>query len=447
MSPRLYRFYLFLTKTKKRMYSKVSPWGRLFIFFTALSVLFGFNTKQTMIYQLAGLFVMLLIFSFPLSFFFTPTVRVRRFLPKTCTAGEKLTYLLQLENTRQKPVFGLVFTEQSGARYPSFADFNTSHEFGEKGRNYFDRKLGYYRWLWLLERSAGASLAPFPLPQLTSRQHTQVEVSLLPLRRGYMQLGGYTIHRLDPLGLFKNEVFISDAERLLVLPKMFPVVQTDSIGARKYHQGGLTSAASCGESGEFVSLREYRPGDPVKNIDWKVTARVGSTIVRQYQDEYFSRHGLVLDTFTEQESTVFEDAVSVAASILVQQDATRNLIDLLFACDSCISSITMGPGQSDRQTLLEVLACITACRDQEFSSLAELVMSHTGVLSGLILVLVKIDDQRKQLLDYLGSLHIPHRIILISDNRKKSEDLLRQMSLHNVIVFDVTSATKLVDLT
>ena len=446
MSPRLYKSYLFLTKTKKRLYCKVGSPGRILLFFTALSVLFGFNTKLTMIYQLAALFVMVLIFSFPFSFFFSPTVHIRRILPKTCTAGEKLTYLLQLENTCEKPLSGLIFTERSGANLPSLKDFNASREFGEKDRNFVDRKLGYYRWLWLLKRNAGADLESFPLPQLTSREHTHVEVSLLPLRRGYIQLGGYTIHRFDPLGLFKNEIFFRDAEKLLVLPKMFPVVQTDLIGSRKYHQGGLTSAASCGESGDFASLREYRPGDPVKNIDWKITARAGNTIVRQYQEEFFSRYGILLDTFTEQESTILEDAVSVAASIIVQQDVTSNLIDLLFACDSCISSVSMGPGLSDRQATLEVLACITRCHDQEFSHLAELVMRHTGVLSGLILVLVKIDDPRKHLIDYLTSLNIPHKIILISNNRGKSEDQLRHMSLHKVTVFDVNSVTKLVDL-
>ena len=447
MSPRLYNCYLFLTKIKRRIHRKVGPLGRLFIFFTILSLLFGLNTKVTMIYQLAGLLLMLLLFSFPFSFFSSPSVRLHRIVPKTCTAGEKLTYILQLENRSEKPFCGFIFKERSGAEYPRFEDFNSCHEVREKNRNYFDRKLGYYRWLWLLERNAGARFHSFSLPQLFPQEMTQMQVSLLPQRRGYIHLSGFSIYRLDPLGFFKNEAFVKDPEKLLVLPKMFPVVQTELIGSRKYHQGGLTSAASCGESGDVVSLREYRPGDSVKNIDWKVTARVGNTIVRQYQDEYFSRYGLLLDTFTDQEDTIFEDAVSVAASIVVQQDTTKNLIDLLFACDSCISSISMGPGQAEQHTLLEVLACIVPCRDQGFSQLAELVMTHTGVLSGLILVLVKIDEERKQLIDYLESMNIPHRILLISDDKQKCRALLQDMSLHKVRIFDVKSEGKLVDLT
>ncbi|MFT5701470.1 MAG: hypothetical protein ACI8ZB_004365 [Desulforhopalus sp.] len=447
MSLRLYRTYLFLAKTKARIRSKVSSSGRLFIVFAALSVLFGFNTKQTMIYQLAALFVMFLFFSFPFSFFFSPTIRMRRFLPKTCTAGEKLTYLLQFENTGEKTASGLIFKEQSGADYPTFEDFISEHEYGEKDRNYFDRKLGYYRWQWLFKRNAGARFASFTLPQLLSHEQSQVEVSLLPLRRGYIQLRGYSIHRLDPLGLFKNEILFKDIQKLLVMPKMYPVVHKYLTGSRKYHLGGLASAASCGESGEFVSLREYRPGDPVKHIDWKVTARVGSPTVRQYQDEYFSRYGILLDTFTEQEGAVFEDAVSIAVSIIAQQDVTRNSIDLLFASDNCIPQSSIVNGLSDQHHMLEILACITRCHDQEFSTLADLVIEHTGILSGLILVLVKIDDQRQQLLNHLKNMKIPYKAILVSDDRENSLSQLRTMSLSNINIFDIKSDTKIVELT
>lgn len=444
MSLRLYRLYLFLTKIKKRLHSKVSPSGRIFLAFAALSFLFGFNTKQTMIYQLAALFVVLLFFSFSLSFFFLPTIRVRRVLPKTCTAGQKLTYLLRLDNKGENSVSGMIFTEQTGAAYPTIEEFEANYEFGEEERNYFDRKFGYYRWLWLLDRKAGAHFESFSLPQLMSSEHLQVQVSLLPLRRGYIQLAGYTIHRLDPLGLFKKEKLFGDVEKLLVLPKIYPVVQSDLSGARKYHQGGLTTSAGCGESGEFVSLREYRFGDPVKHIDWKVTARIGNTIVRQYQDEYFSRYGILLDTFTKQDNLLLEDAISVAASIIVQQDTTRNLIDLLFACDNFVTSVPMGRGQSDQHHMLEVLACISHCHDKDFSDLVDLVIAHINVVSGLILVLVDMDSKRKKLLEYLEEMRIPHKVILISNNRSRSENLLRSKSLLDVIVFDIMSDKKLV---
>jgi uncharacterized protein (DUF58 family) len=261
-----------------------------------------------------------------------------------------------------------------------------------------------------------------------------------------MYLRGYALHRLDPFGLFKNEVRIGDAKRILVLPRLYPVVHGEFAGSRKYHQGGLTSAASHGESGEFVALREYRPGDPVKHIDWKSTARVGSTIVRQYQDEYFSRLGVLLDTFSQRTDAVFEDAVSVAASIIARQDAGRSHIDLLFACDSCISSVSMGRGEAGPQRMLEVLACITPCSGGSFRDLARMVIGHADGLSGLILVLLEVDDQRKELIAYLASSNIPHTVILVSSDRNDSTINLRDIPSPNAVIFDTGAPVKVVHL-
>lgn len=447
MSPKLHKLYSIITRLKRRMHRKVSQAGRMMIAFAAMSLLFGINTRHTMIYQLAALAVILLIIAFPLSLYFKTIFRVRRILPDTCTAGEKLIYFLHLENASHKRTSGLFFTEISGARFPTFDEFDSIQEEGEGDRNLFDRKFGYYRWLWLLKRSSGAHFETFPLPLLEAGEKRQVEVSFTPLRRGYISLSGYSIYRLEPLGLFKKELFFPDAEKILVLPKMFPVVQAEMDGSRKYHQGGLSGATSCGDSGEFVSLREYRPGDPVKHIDWKATARSGETIVRQYQDEYFSRYGIVLDTFNASgNNEVFEDAVSIAASIIVQQDSANNLIELLFAGDSCISALSTGRGQSAEQQMLEMLACIGSCSTREFSELAETVMAHTAVLSGLILILLDLDDQRKKLIEYLKSIQIPHKAILVIADSDEGERKINELQLPEVRLFNVKETFKTVEL-
>jgi len=447
MSPRLYRIYRYTAQINRRVCSKVSPAGRLYLLLTGASILLGVNTRETMLYQLAAFSAALLLFSFPLSFFFSTKIRVRRILPESCTAGETLTYLLLLENRGGRRASGLYFTERSGTGYPSFAEFELSPEVGEKERHPLDRKFGYYRWLWLLERKSGARFQSFSLPGVAPGEQLQTEVSFVPLRRGYVHLGGYALHRLEPLGLFKKEIFFRDEQKLLVLPRVYPVIRTEFSGSRKYHQGGLAAASSCGDSGEFVSLRDYRPGDPVKHIDWKATAKTGMSIVRQYQDEYFSRYGIVLDTFTgQQESAVLEEAISVAASIIVEQDPGDNVIELLLAGDNCISTISMGRGTAVQRHMLEVLACMSSCRTKEFTVLTERVMGHANVLSGLILILLEMDEQRRKLVDYLGQLKIPYKIILVSADIEKSKEQLDQANMGGVVIFDVESETQVVDL-
>ena len=50
-------------------------------------------------------------------------------------------------------------------------------------------------------------------------------------------------------------------------------------GAMKYQQGGVAMASSVGQSDEFVSLRDYRPGDPLQRVHWKSFARAGRQLL------------------------------------------------------------------------------------------------------------------------------------------------------------------------
>ena len=85
-----------------------------------------------------------------------------------------------------------------------------------------------------------------------------------------------------------------------------------------------------GDSEEFVALRDYRPGDPLKRIHWRTWARIGRPVVREYQDEFFVRHALVFDTFLSAPTPAFEEAVSVAASFACTVGTQESLLDLLF---------------------------------------------------------------------------------------------------------------------
>lgn len=48
---------------------------------------------------------------------------------------------------------------------------------------------------------------------------------------------------------------------------------------------GAYASSFRGRGLEFADVREYHPGDDIRAIDWRVTARLGTTHVRQYQEE------------------------------------------------------------------------------------------------------------------------------------------------------------------
>ena len=49
--------------------------------------------------------------------------------------------------------------------------------------------------------------------------------------------------------------------------------------------GGQYESLFKGQGVEFSEIREYFPGDDVRNIDWNVTARTGEPYVRQFHED------------------------------------------------------------------------------------------------------------------------------------------------------------------
>src|SRR5438132_3168869 len=186
-------------------------------------------------------------------------------------------------------------------------------------------------------------------------------------------------------------------------------------GTRKYQPGGVALASTVGDSEEFVSLRDYRSGDPMRRIHWKSYARVGRPVVKEYLDEFFVRHALVLDTFTTHlGDPVFEDAVSVAASVAISMPTQESLLDLMFVGPEAYC-FTAGRGVAHTEQLLEVLACVGPCQDKPFRSLHHAVIDRHDSLSGCVCVLLTWDDARQELVRQLEALGTPTRVLVVGE--------------------------------
>ena len=137
-------------------------------------------------------------------------------------------------------------------------------------------------------------------------------------------------------------------------------------GSRRYQTGGVALASSVGDAQEFTSLRDYRPGDSLRRIHWKSWAKSGKPVIKEYQDEFFVRHALILDTFATADQAVrLEAAVSVAASFACSVQTQESLLDLIFVEDKSYS-FTFGRGVARLEKLLEILASVAPCQKRPF---------------------------------------------------------------------------------
>jgi uncharacterized protein (DUF58 family) len=202
----------------------------------------------------------------------------------------------------------------------------------------------------------------------------------------------------------------------MVLPRRHPVSSQALPGNTQYQHGGVTFASGVGQSEEFVGVREYRRGDPLRRIHWRVSARLGRPVVREFQDEFFVRHALVLDTFGDVSTDrLFEEAVAVAASFACTVPEQDSLLDLLFVGPRTVC-VTSGRAVGHVEQMLEVLACAQPCRQPgRFADLQDLVLRHATLVSGCILVLLEWDEARRGLVRRLKSLRVPVWVLLLID--------------------------------
>jgi uncharacterized protein (DUF58 family) len=181
----------------------------------------------------------------------------------------------------------------------------------------------------------------------------------------------------------------------------------------KYQAGGIALASHVGQSDEFVALRDYRHGDPLRHIHWRSWAKAGKPVVREFEDEFFVRHALVLDTFNDHPRTdVFEEAVSVAASFAYSVRTQESLLDLLFVGPESYC-FTAGRGLARSDQMLEILASVQTCRDHRFLELQDLVLNHVTLVSGCICIFIAWDNERQKFVEKLVALGVPVLVLVI----------------------------------
>lgn len=368
----------------------------------------GMDIESSVTYQFFALLLALLLFAFGCSFFFRAKFSATRQLPRVGTAGQPLHYTVTVKNLTAQQQTGLTLLEDFADPRPSFEDwlaFQLAE--GKRVRPFRvaqKRRQNPFR----LADWKTAEIAP-----LRPQGEAEARVEILPLRRGVLSFAGVTIARPDPLGLFRSFVKVPVPQKVLILPKRYPLPSIKLPGALRYQEGGVALATNVGSSDEFVALRDYRPGDPLRHIHWRSWAKIGKPIVKEYEDEFFVRHALVLDTFdAEPNSEILEAAVSIAASFACALVTQESLLDLLFVGNQSYC-FTAGRGLAHADQLLEILAAVQHCPDKKFATLEHLVLNHVSVVSGCICVLQRWDEARRKFIERLKELGVPLLVLII----------------------------------
>jgi uncharacterized protein (DUF58 family) len=369
----------------------------------------GIDTNVTVAYRIFAFAAALMLVGTIGALLLRGRYHIDRHLPRVVTAGEAFTYRVSVNNLADAPRDGLALIDDLADPRPALAEFRARMRFPT-----------YRAWRRLINERKACVVDELALPALAPRGALEVTLRGTALRRGNQHFRGMTVARADPLGLVRGLTLLDAPTNLLVLPRRYALPPITLPGSRRYQPGGVALAASIGNSEEFVGLRDYRPGDPLQRIHWKSYARAGEPVVREYQDEYFERHALILDTFADSApaaaasaAAAFEEAVSIASSLACTVNTQECLLDLMFVgAESYI--YTTGRGQMTTGSLLEVLAGVQLCANKPFRTLQHAVTARRSLLTGSICILLAWDEARREFIRRLRTLGVPVLALVVT---------------------------------
>ncbi|MEP7300372.1 MAG: DUF58 domain-containing protein [Caldimonas sp.] len=158
---------------------------------------------------------------------------------------------------------------------------------------------GERRWRVTLFEHVDAGFAVSGLPAegiAPQRASLALQYKARPGRRGTAVFAPAELRVRTLGGLFEMRFRVGGAATLRVYPNFAAVAGYAWLaGDRRLSEIGIKSYPQRGSGTDFKQLADYRPGDAIRDIDWKATLRHGKPIVREYQDERDQRVVFLLD--------------------------------------------------------------------------------------------------------------------------------------------------------
>jgi uncharacterized protein (DUF58 family) len=346
-----------------KTYYALSREGRVLFVFAAIAAFAGLDVERSQNSMLWALFFSLIATAVALRRLFSlPGVTLEVAGPERVMAGQEAHFDICLENRGQRPHHSLCV---EGPFLPWDGSWRVRHA---------------------------------RLPHLPAGEARRVTLTARFDARGQHDLDSFSASALLPLRLAQGPRLWSGGTRFTVVPRVAPVEPLALPRATRYQPGGVALASITGESMELVGVRPYRNGDRIRDLHAKTWARTGVPTVREYQQEYFSRVGVVLDTDRSRSGEdPFEAAISLAAGVIAELFRGEALIDLLVS-GAGLHRVTLGRSLGYLEHALDELACVEPGPHFEVSRIEGQLRQHLSRLTSVVFVSPSWDEERSALL-------------------------------------------------
>lgn len=210
----------------------------------------------------------------------------------------------------------------------------------------------------------GGTLPPRVL-RVPARGETVERLGVVGHHRGHEEAGEFSVDSIGPLGLGLIRRRIPLPWAATVFPPLVSLRLRASVAqALRKRDAGMKPIRRLGEGRFFESLREWVPGDDVRHIDWKATARRRKVITRQYEEERRQQLLLVLDTGRLMTADVagvarLDSAVQAALELAYAAVQHDDNVGVMTFADGVKHYVPPGRGRTALKRVLDVLTVVS----------------------------------------------------------------------------------------
>jgi uncharacterized protein (DUF58 family) len=253
-----------------------------------------------------------------------------------------------------------------------------------------------------------------------------------PERRGDYAFGPLEVRLTGRLGLVARQLFFSLPTPIKVYPNIKEIRSYELQAQRhRLQQLGIHTSRLAGRGMEFESLRAYVPGDELRRMDWKATARRDTPITRQYDIERSQHVVMMLDLgrlMVSQLGTLMKADHAVNAAALVSHVASHGGDWVGLLAFAAHTSRYVAPRRGQFPLLLESLYSLQAARvESDYGSVFLEAAQRLRKRSLIILFTDLIDpDSSRRLVQAIGILARRHLVICAALSDYELYDLATQ---------------------
>lgn len=265
----------------------------------------------------------------------------------------------------------------------------------------------------------GAGRGEFGIHRLAPGERAEELFAIPTERRGVVQVGPVSVVRGDPLGLFERAHRRDEPVDLYVHPRTVRF-EGQSLGFLRDLEG-LPATDLSRDDVSFHALNEYQPGDDLRHVHWRSTARTGTMMVRHYEETRRSHFviGLSRSAGDYASDAEFELGISAAGSIGLRALADSQRVEVRVQGRSL-------PADTGKR-LLDSLSMLEESRPRE-GGIAELggIIAATLPLASVVVLVCGSRVASEQLRLACSRLPFGARVLaIVADDRSESPALRR----------------------